>query len=142
MAGIIHSLAIHPQCIEGIRLLKRHERIASKAEYSSAFLAIADGVTLEERLENFMETHRWGNQQIFLIIPSEEVSLGKIFPNQRNWKASRVQLRFKLKLSEETGKALGPMVLIFRGFECGDWLDFDLSGTLARLNPPTKRMCL
>ena len=67
---------------------------------------------------------------------------GKIFLNQRNWKASRVQLRFKLKLSEETGKALGPMVLIFRGFECGDWLNFDLCGTLARLNPPTKRTCL
>ncbi len=104
MAGIIYSLAIHPQCIEGIRLLKRHERIASKAEYSSAFLAIADGVTLEERLENFLETHRWGNQQISLIIPSEEVSFRVLhFPFQDK-KKIRMALPFEIESEVLTGK--------------------------------------
>ena len=66
---------------------------------------------------------------------------GKIFLNQRDLPASRVQLRLKLKLSEKTEREFGPLALFFRGFKCGDLMDFDLSGTLERLNPPTKRAC-
>ena len=94
-------------------------------------------INLDLNYDRFLTIHR-----VHLTGAIEGTIEGKKFLNQRNWKASRVQLRFKLKLSEETGKALGPMVLIFRGFECGDWLDFDLTGTLALLNPPTKRTCL
>ena len=66
---------------------------------------------------------------------------GKIFLNQHDLPASRVQLHLKLKMSEKTEEELGPIALIFRGFKCGDLLDFDLSGTLGRLNSPIKRAC-
>ena len=97
MAKTIYSLAIHPECIEGIQLVKRNERFSSKAEHSSAFLPISKGVTLEERIENFLETHKWSNHQISLIIPCEEVSFRVLhFPFQDKKKV-KMALPFEIE---------------------------------------------
>ncbi len=66
---------------------------------------------------------------------------GKIFLNQRNLMTSRIQLHLMLKLSKEIEKDLGPMVFFVKGLQCGDVMDFDLLGTISRLNPPKKRAC-
>lgn len=66
---------------------------------------------------------------------------GKIFLNPRDLLASRVQLHLQLKLSKKLEQALGPMTLLLQGMQCGDVMDFDLSGTLERLQPPRKRAC-
>ena len=104
MAKTIYSLAIHPECIEGIHLLQRNERFAYKAEYSSALLPITKGVTLEERLENFLETHKWSSHQIFLIIPSENVSFRVLhFPFQDKKKV-KMALPFEIESEVLTEK--------------------------------------
>ncbi|MBF0277617.1 MAG: type II secretion system protein GspN [SAR324 cluster bacterium] len=66
---------------------------------------------------------------------------GKIFLNHRNLSASRIRLHLKLKLSEEVEEALGPMIFFVKGLQCGDEMDFDLLGTVSRINPPKKRTC-
>lgn len=66
---------------------------------------------------------------------------GKIFLNPQNLPASTLQLRVRLKLSQAIKETLGPMVLLLQRMQCGEVLDFDLSGTFRQLNPPSKRAC-
>ena len=76
-----YSLAIHPECIEGIQLTKRNDRLSLKAEHSSAFIPMESEGSLVEKIGNFLEAHQWTHQPISLIIPTEEVSFRTIrFP--------------------------------------------------------------
>lgn len=66
---------------------------------------------------------------------------GQIQLNQRNLMASKVQLHMKFELSNKLKQALGPLGFIIKNFQCGNVIDFDISGTLRRLRNPVKRAC-
>ena len=66
---------------------------------------------------------------------------GQIFLNPQNLLASNLQLHVRLKVSDSLQRALGPIAVLVQRMQCGDVLDFDLSGTFHSLNPPRKRAC-
>jgi len=66
---------------------------------------------------------------------------GQIQLNQRNLASSKVQLHLKIELSNKLRQAIGPMEFLIKGLQCGNVLDFDVSGTLKLLKNPRKRSC-
>ncbi|MBF0277615.1 MAG: hypothetical protein HQM13_07490 [SAR324 cluster bacterium] len=93
----LYLLSIHPECIEGIQLSKRNERLSIKSEHSSAFIPSESGMNGIEKIGNFLEAHKWEDQAIGFIIPTEEVSFRTIHLPFQDKKKIQQTLPFEIR---------------------------------------------
>ena len=83
MPSTFYTIATHPECIEGVHLSKRGSRFSLKEEHSSAFIPTEAGVSGTEKIGYYLEAHKWKNQPIAFLVPTEETSFRTLhFPFQ------------------------------------------------------------
>lgn len=91
-----YSLFIHPDCIEGVQLVRRGDQYSIKRGYSSSFThspvdSRSEETSLFEKIDQFLEYYQWRDHTISLILPTNDVTFRALtFPFHNKKKINQI----------------------------------------------------